>query len=140
MMKGIKGFSLIELTMFIVIMGFLSVVILASLNISSERAPELTRTTQAAFLAQRRMEILLANYRYLVETQTTIAPTPNTQGFNAFTTDPCTTTFPAALCTFAGYTVTGSVGAAAGDLRTLTVTVVGTDINFNVTTRVSNTP
>lgn len=136
-----KGFTLIEITIFVVIMGFLGLTILAALNLSAERSPELTHSTKAVFLAQRRMEILLMYKHYLVEIQTTLSPTPNTQGFATFTTDPCTTTFPAALCTEAGYTVTGTIipnWTGNANLKKVDVNVTGTDVNYTISSIVSN--
>lgn len=128
MMKIRQGFSLIEMTIFIVIMGILTLAILASINISSQRAPELTRTTYAAFLAQRRMEVLLMYKRSV--------------GFTAYTTDPCTAAvYPAAICTVSGYTVTSVITnnwTGNANLKKIDVTVVGTDINFTLSTVMSN--
>lgn len=128
MINRYRGFSLIEMIIFIVVMGILSLVILAAMNLSAERSPELTRTTEAAFLAQRRMEVLLMYKRSV--------------GFTAFTSDPCTAAvYPAAICTVSGYTVTSAITSnwtGNANLKKVDVTVVGTDVNFTLSTITSN--
>lgn len=108
-----RGFSLIELVIFIVLVSIMGVALLASFSVTTRSTPDAGQVTQATQLAQERMELILAQRR--------------AAGFAAFT-DPCPG--PPAACTPpAGYTVTAAIAPNwNGDTnyRVITVTVGGT--------------
>lgn len=89
------GFTLIELILFIVIMGILSASILTALNQVLLTYAQPTKATIAMQLAKTRMELILAERK--------------TTGFTSFT-DPCVGGSPPAVCTApSGYTVTATI-------------------------------
>ena len=110
-----RGFSLIELVIFIVIVSIMGVALLASFSVTTRSSPDAGQMTQATQLAQERMELILAQRR--------------AAGFAAVV-DPCTFGTPPAACTPpAGYTVTAAIAPNwSGDTnyRVITVTVAGT--------------
>lgn len=108
-----RGFSLIELVIFIVIVSIMGVALLASFSVTTRSTPDAGQVTQATQLAQERIELILAQRR--------------AAGFAAFV-DPCPG--PPAACTApTGYTVTAAIAPNwNGDTnyRVITVTVSGT--------------
>ena len=112
---GARGFSLIELVIFIVIVSIMGVALLASFSVTTRSSPDAGQMTQATQLAQERIELILAQRR--------------AAGFAAFV-DPCTFGTPPSACTPpAGYTVTAAIAPNwSGDTnyRVITVTVGGT--------------
>lgn len=108
------GFSLIEMVIFIVVIGILMSGMLVAVNRSLSLAVLPNRAAQATFLANARMEIILLSRAV--------------NGWTAFT-DPC----PAApictpLATFAstyGFTVTPNI-TTSGVNKTIDVSVSGT--------------
>ena len=97
------GFSLIELVVFIVVVGILGTALFAAFSTALQQGasgPDLS--TSAAQLAQERMELILAQKRVL-----------GFAGFTAATFDPCTSSPPStqAVCTAppAGYTVSATL-------------------------------
>ena len=119
-----RGFSLIELVIFIVIVSIMGVALLASFSVTTRSSPDAGQMTQATQLGQERMELILAQRR--------------AAGFAAFA-DPCPG--PPAACTPpAGYTVTAAIAPNwNGDTnyRVVTVTVTGT-MAATVTSLVAN--
>ena len=121
--KG-DGFSLIEVIVFIVILGVLAAGLVVSFASPLRNSPEAGRLDLAAELAQQRMELILAQRR--------------ATGFAGFT-DPCP---GPAICTPpAGYTVTASIVAGYGadptNYKVVTVSVSGTS-TISATALVAN--
>ena len=107
------GFSLIEVIVFIVILGVLAAGLVVAFSSPLRNSPEAGRLDLAAELAQQRMELILAQRR--------------ATGFGGFT-DPCP---GPAICTPpTGYTVTSSIVAGYGgdptNYKVVTVSVSGT--------------
>ena len=91
------GFSLIEVIVFIVVLGVLAAGLVVAFSSPLRNSPEAGRLDLAAELAQQRMELILAQRR--------------ATGFAGFT-DPCP---GPAICTPpTGYTVTSSIVAGYG--------------------------
>lgn len=116
-MKHLKiatGFSLIELVIFIVIIGLVVAGIMVPLNVANEKSPTDFYVSQATQLARERMELILGQRHF--------------QGFTNFI-DPCTSGSPPADCTFTGYTISSSIVATTirsdTDYKLVTVTVTG---------------
>ena len=108
-----NGFSLIEVIIFIVILGVLAAGLAVAFSSPLRNSPEAGRLDLAAELAQQRMELILAQRR--------------ATGFAGFT-DPCP---GPAICTPpSGYTVSSSIvagyGADATNYKIVTVSVTGT--------------
>lgn len=105
-----SGFSLIELIVFIVVIGIAVAAIMVPLNMASEKSPNPNYQTIALQLAQGRMELLLGQ-RYL-------------KGYVNFA-DPCSGGSPPAICTsLTGFTVT-SVISTISTGREIAVTATG---------------
>ena len=122
-MKKIQGFSLIELIIFIVVMGIAAVGILISLHLALENSPNIEFNTQALQLAQGRIELILEQKKEL--------------GFASFS-DPCTLAVPPAVCSIpTGYTVASSIVASGADFKIITVSVTGQG-HSQLTTLVAN--
>ena len=107
------GFSLIEVIVFIVILGVLAAGLVVAFSSPLRNSPEAGRLDLAAELAQQRMELILAQRR--------------ATGFAGFT-DPCP---GPAICTPpTGYTVTSSIVSGYGgdptNYKVVTVSVSGT--------------
>lgn len=118
------GFSLIEVIVFIVILGVLAAGLVVAFSSPLRNSPEAGRLDLAAELAQQRMELILAQRR--------------AAGFAAFA-DPCP---GPAICTPpTGYTVTSSIIAGYGgdpsNYKVVTVSVSGTSA-ITVTALVAN--
>ncbi len=121
-----KGYSLIELIVFIVIIGLVSVALLIPLNFISEKSPNPINQTTALMLAQERMELIIGQ-RQLV-------------GFTNFT-DPCAVGSPPAICTnpITGFTVSTPVISTITSGKQMVVTVTGPGNSKAVlTTQVGN--
>ena len=109
---GARGFTLVELVIFIVVVSILGVAMLAAFSTSVRYSPAAGQITQATQLAQQRMEFILAQRRAV--------------GFAAFT-DPCLSTITCTPPT--GYVVSANIAPNwNGDTnyRVITVTVTGT--------------
>jgi len=123
-MRHQRGLSLIELVIFIVVMGIMaSGALIAFKNVLlSNNSPG--ADLQAAQLADARMNILLISRL--------------TNGF-PLVSDPCVAGSPAACTALASYatttglTVGSSIGAASGGVQTVTITVTGNGQATNVT-------
>lgn len=109
-----RGFTLIELIAFIVIVAILGVALLTAFSTGLRGAPEAALITQATQLAQERMELILAQRRAV--------------GFAAFA-DPCVPGPGPAACTPpAGYAVSANIAPnwnGDSNYRVVTVTVTG---------------
>lgn len=112
-----KGFTLVELAIFIVVVGLIAAAILLAMSVSLQKSPTINRETTALALAQLRMELILGQRRI------------NGFGF----TDPCSGAGAPAVCTpLTGYTVTSSIttpssvpGDVAAGYKLITVTASG---------------
>jgi len=108
-----RGFTLIELIIFIVIVSIMGVALMSAFSITTRGTPEAGQLTQATQLAQERMELVMAQRRIA--------------GFAAFA-DPCPG--PAAACTPpAGYNVTTTIApnwSGDANYKQITVNVTGT--------------
>lgn len=110
-----SGFTLIEMIVFIVIIGIAATAILTSFQAVLQKSPTGNHQTTAVGLAQERMDLILAQ-RQLI-------------GFSGFI-DPCNSGSPPAICTApTGYTINSNISALtiSGDsnYKTITVTVSG---------------
>ena len=122
--RPVEGFSLIELIVFIVVLGVLAAGLVVAFSSPLRSSPEAGRLDLAAELAQQRMELILAQRR--------------ANGFAGFT-DPCP---GPAICTPpTGYTVTSSIVAGYGgdptNYKVVMVNVSGTSA-ITVTALVAN--
>jgi type II secretory pathway pseudopilin PulG len=99
-MSRLRGFTLVELVVFIVILGFAGYALFRSFGSVLPRSPTAAQLTQATQLAQERMELILAQR--------------DVRGYsNAVDLDPCNVGAPAICTNTLGYTVT-SAGTAPG--------------------------
>jgi len=89
-LKRRSGFTLVELVVFIVIVGVAAFALLRSFGSVLPRSPTPAQLTQASHIAQERIELILGRY---------VAA-----GFTAVN-DPCVGGTPPGICTTAGYTV-----------------------------------
>ncbi|HEV2614609.1 MAG TPA: prepilin-type N-terminal cleavage/methylation domain-containing protein [Gammaproteobacteria bacterium] len=107
MRKLSSGFTLIELIVFIVIVGIAATTALLSFQTVLSKSPNANHQTTALELAEGRMDIIMGQYYQ--------------NGFAGFA-DICP---GAAVCmTLTGYTVTSSITGSA-PTKTITVTVTG---------------
>lgn len=107
MRKLSTGFTLIELIVFIVIMGIAVSAVLLSFQTLLSKSPQANQQTIALELAEGRMDVIMGQY-YL-------------NGFASFS-DICPA---AAVCqTQAGYTISSSI-TGSSPTKTITVTVSG---------------
>ena len=111
----LRGFSLIELIVFILIIAIVTSALLVSFQTILQVSPTGNRQTTAIGLAQERMDLILGQRRL--------------KGFSSFS-NPCASGSPPAICTaLTGYTVTSNIAATtiSGDsnYKTITVTVSG---------------
>ncbi len=90
-MKNERGISLIELIIFIMIMGILGTSILATFNVAGMKTPSIQNQVQALEYAQLRMDLILEQKA--------------SQGFSSFS-DPCP---GPATCNAPGYSVTSTI-------------------------------
>ena len=103
-MKRIRGFTLVELVVFIVIIGFAAYALFRSFGSVLPRSPTSAQLTQAMQLAQERMELIQG------QRDSPLAG----RGFNnTVDLDPCNVGAPTVCTTTFGYTVT-SAGTAPG--------------------------
>lgn len=129
-LQAALGFSLIEVVIFIVIIGLMSSGVLSGINqvLVGMNKPQVI--VQASFLANARMNVILLN-RSVV-----------TGGVPSLT-DPCESgslaicTPLATYATANGLTVSTSISGSA-QTRTISVTVTGSGSNATVQTEVSN--
>lgn len=115
-MKHQYGYSLIELVIFIIIMGILSSSLLVGLNQATKFSGSPKYLQQASYLANARMQIILMNRHF--------------NGYAALN-DPCTVTPALAVCTLLdsyetanGFTVSTPV-ISGSNPKTITVSVSG---------------
>lgn len=123
---GEKGFSLIELIIFMVIVGIGATGIIAVYQFSLSNTSKIEYNNQAIALAQERMAIILGFKKIL--------------GFSSFY-DPCEAGSPPAICgSKAGYTVSSTITSnwfSNSNFKRITVTVSGLG-NATMTTMVAN--
>lgn len=127
-MKQQRGFTLIELIAFILVVAIVATGLLVGVNHALRSSGPSTRTTEASFLANARMQVILMKR--------------GVDGYTALS-DPCTTTPSLALCTALsnyataqGFTVVTSISAGPNP-KVVSVTVTGSG-NATVTSRVYN--
>lgn len=102
-----RGFTLIEVTVFIVILGIAAAGILLSFQTALHATPEDLRATMALDLTQGRLNIITGQHSIV--------------GFNDFN-DICTTSPSLALCQLpSGYRINTSI-VPSGSIKTITVT------------------
>ncbi len=125
-MKRQSGHTLIELVIFIVIIGFMPVGVLMAFDVAMHSAPNIQFATRAIELAQERMDFVIGQ-RDIV-------------GFSGFN-DPCENGSLSPLCTDpSGYTINSSIANNWGgdsDFKVITVTVTGLG-NASLTALVAN--
>jgi type II secretory pathway pseudopilin PulG len=103
-MSRLRGFTLVELLVFIVILGFAAYALFRSFGSVLPRSPTAAQLTQAMQLAQERMELIQG------QRDSPLAG----RGFNnTVDLDPCNVGAPTVCTTTFGYTVT-SAGTAPG--------------------------
>jgi type II secretory pathway pseudopilin PulG len=112
---GCEGFSLIEVVVFIVVVGVLLAGLVTAFSSSLRSSPRAGELDLVAELAQQRMELILAQRR--------------AAGFTALA-DPCVPgPGPAACVPPAGYTVASGIatgwGADPSNFKVITVSVTG---------------
>ena len=126
MIKKIKGFSLIEVIIFVVIAGLVGTGVMTSYNIMLSETPKIGNNEEANLLAQERMSIILADKKI--------------NGF-AGLKDPCKLGSPPAICqSTSGFTVDSTITSSwsgNSNLKQITVTVTG-DGNATLVTVVGN--
>ena len=99
-MSRLRGFTLVELLVFIVIVGFAAYALFRSFGSVLPRSPTAAQLTQAMQLAQERMELILGQR--------------DVRGYNNLVDlDPCNVGAPTVCTTTFGYAVT-SAGTAPG--------------------------
>ncbi len=103
-MKRIRGFTLVELVVFIVILGLAAYALFRSFGSVLPRSPTAAQLTQAMQLAQERMELIQG------QRDSPLAG----RGFNnTVDLDPCNVGAPTVCTTTFGYTVTSAGTAPA---------------------------
>ena len=103
-MSRLRGFTLVELLVFIVIVGFAAYALFRSFGSVLPRSPTAAQLTQAMQLAQERMELILG------QRDSPLAG----RGFNnTVDLDPCNVGAPTVCTNTLGYTVS-STGTASG--------------------------
>lgn len=126
MYKNQVGHTLIELIIFIIILGFMAVGVLMSFDVAMHKAPDVRYATRAIELAQRRMDFILGQR--------------DIKGFASYN-DPCQNGSSSPLCTDpTGYTTSSSIannwsGNTAFNVITVTVSGLG---NASLTELVAN--
>jgi type II secretory pathway pseudopilin PulG len=109
-----NGSTLIELTLFILILGIILATFFKGFTTTQINEPKILFSSEAIELAQQRMEIIVGNRKI--------------QGFSAFI-DPCAGGSPPPLCTVSsGYTVTSTIQAnylGNVNYKLITVNVAG---------------
>ncbi|OGT96774.1 MAG: hypothetical protein A2298_04505 [Gammaproteobacteria bacterium RIFOXYB2_FULL_38_6] len=113
-MKANSGFTLIEVIIFVVVLGVVATGLLMSFGASLEASPEIQKNSIAVELAEQRMDLILGQR--------------HGYGF-ASTADPCTAAPSLPACQVpAGYTVSSSIANnwdGDTDYKVVTVTVSG---------------
>jgi type II secretory pathway pseudopilin PulG len=94
-----RGFTLVELLVFIVIVGFAAYALFRSFSSLLPRSPSAAQLTQATQLAQERMELILGQRDVLTYN-------------NGVDLDPCNRGGPASVCANASGYVVASAGTA----------------------------
>lgn len=123
-----QGFSLIELIIFIIILGIISSSLLLGLNQAALYSDTQRNIVSASFLANARMQIILMNR--------------NLNGYAALN-DPCTVTPSLAICTvLSTYATNNSLTVATpiisgSNPKTIIVNVTGA-ASANITSQVYN--
>lgn len=114
-----KGFSLVELVVFIVVIGFAISSVFLAFQTALTQTPYGNSQTVATLLAQGRMDFILGQRRLI--------------GFANFS-DLCTGVSPPTICTLpaaiTGYTITSSI----------TTTTINSDSNYKIITVTVNGP
>jgi type II secretory pathway pseudopilin PulG len=109
-----NGFNLIELALFLVILGILAISILTTADIAFQKQPTVQNEETATNLASKRMDIILGQ-RQIV-------------GFSSFL-DPCVASPSLPVCTnTTGYTTSSSIANnwnGSSSYKVITVTVSG---------------
>lgn len=120
-MRTQNGYSLIELVIFIVIMGIIGTALFSGFNTALQGSSASDFGAKPMRLAQERMELILAQKRAL-----------GFAGFTAATFDPCTSTPPSTqpVCTAipAGYSVSSALATDWGgdtNYKVITVSITG---------------
>jgi type II secretory pathway pseudopilin PulG len=114
-MKKQKGVTLIELVIFIIVLGIIVTGILMSFGVALRKSPDIDRASRAVELAQQRMDLIVGLRKM--------------NGFDSITTDPCEDPSPPNACTIpSGYTITTTIGDGdnpwvAPDYKVVTITV-----------------
>lgn len=103
------GFSLVELVVFIVVIGIVISGVFTAFSTALQKSPIVNPQTTAIELANARMDIII-DQRHMV-------------GFASFA-DPCTEGSPPAICTLgiSGYTTTSTISAYT----------IGSDANYKI--------
>jgi type II secretory pathway pseudopilin PulG len=124
--KHIQGFSLIEIILFIIVLGIIGSSLLVGLNQSIHNSDVPRSMPQSSYLANARLQIIMMNRT--ISGYTTLA-------------DPCTTTPSLAICTplvtyatAQGLTVATPTISGANP-KTITVNVTG-DVNVTATQQI----
>jgi len=121
-----QGFSLIELIIFIVIIGIVGVALLRIFGTILQSSPSANYQTTAIALAQERMELILAKRRQ--------------SGFTSLT-DPCSGSSASICINPTGYNVSANISNTTinsdNNYKTITVTVTGNG-NATLTTIVGS--
>ncbi len=124
-MMNKRGFSLIELIIFIILLG-IGIGVLVPLIITLRYVDRIDKQTEALELTQQRMELILAQ--------------KNINGFSDFT-DPCSESSPLTICSVSGnYTVTATIAndwLGNPDYKIITVTTSG-DGNASLKTLIAD--
>ena len=120
---AMAGYSLIELIVFIVVLGILGAALFTGFSTALMTSASSQPGLDATQLAQQRMELILAQKRRL-----------GFAGFVSTTFDPCTSappsTQPVCISIPAGYTVSSTLTAnwnGNANYKVITVTVTGKD-------------
>lgn len=113
-MFSYRGFTLIELIIFIAVLGIIGTGLILAFNVAVEHSPDIRFTLRATELAKQRMDIIIGQKHLF--------------GFAA-TNDPCATSPDLAFCQVpSGFTVTSSIvngWGGSNDFKVITVTTNG---------------
>lgn len=113
-MRRTSGYTMIELVIFIIVIGIIATTILASFNVSLEKTPVITRVAKAIDIAQQRMDVILG--------QKQVA------GFNSFA-DPCSVPSALPFCDAdVAYTVTSNISLGFVNGNSVDYKVVRVDV------------
>ncbi len=121
-----NGFTMIELIVFILVIGIIASGLFVGMNQSLSYGNEPRTITKASFLANARMQVILMN-----------------RTFNGYASlsDPCTTTPALAICTpLSSYASTNGFSVATPSIsganpKTITITVTGSG-NATISSRI----